>query len=124
MIEPPCFPANLRPNIHWINLTRLRPDWVSVGRTFHISPAAVIEVHDSVAKIGAETKTFVPAFFKKATDVFAKLTPPETTGQMIFAKAKLEIDGKPCGLDLGVHFDEQGECYLSAPYDWRQEKEN
>lgn len=121
MIELPSIPQNLRPNVDWINLTKLRPDWVSSGRIFHITPAAVIEIHDSVMSAAPGTERFIPMFFKKATEVFSKLTPPETPGTMVFAKTTIEVNGHQCILHLGIHFDEAGECYISASYNWREE---
>lgn len=119
MIDAPFMPAALRPNLHWIHLAKLRPKWITeTDRIYYFSPAAVMLIYDAVASADSEKEKYVPLFFKRATEQLASLKPPENSEELMFATTKVEAVGVQCAFELGFHFDQAGDCYVSASDDW------
>lgn len=112
-------PDPLRPNIRWIELSRLRPKWSAAGRTFFFSPAAIVAVYDALPGEETAKASLVPVFFRNITEGFAS-TPAEEAGTLSFSNVKVEGDGNLWAVTLGIHFHESGDCYLTAREDWME----
>ena len=119
MIEAPFMPATLRPNLHWIHVAKLRPKWITeTGRTYYFSPAAIMLIYDVVVSADTENEKYVPLFFKRAAEQISEFQPTQNTAELMFATTKVSTVGIRCEFELGFHFDQAGDCYISASDDW------
>lgn len=126
MSEVPHQFRRVRPNIHWVWLRKIYPDWKQADYLdLSISPTLVWFVHDLLPDELSPKTAFLPQFFARLATMIAEGPKPDAS-EVLFAFQTLSVivdEEKQLGvtLSIGVRFDDDGAAYATCSADWMED---